>query len=138
MRSPEWDEFEVWARRQGLDARQRAEAPERFFLEIRDYHAVPPMRVPCPDCEDGQVEQEVTVDEVVALALAELEQPIVSSTEMKAWTDKVKAAITSAAERSNGVTLEGHEINEALQTMQEGAAALRGLQDLQPRRKDAQ
>lgn len=138
--SDDWEAYHDWEmrqpRRRPEDAfMDEAERVERYFLEVCGYDSVPPQREPCETCDGtGTVDSVVPVDALVELVLKQVHRPVIDQGELAGVVAQVKASITDAASASRGLA-DGHEMGSYLRAVQEGAAALRELGELDARRK---
>lgn len=129
----DWKAFDEWRRRRPVATpEEEDDLVERYFLEVCDYSAVPPMGEPCEICgATGKVELELAVRDLLEFVLGEIDRPVVLGTELDALVDQVKKAMTAAALTSAGL-VDGLEVGTQLRAVQEGAEALRSLAALRP------
>lgn len=137
--SDDWQGFREWMTRRGrgsLTPEDEDDLVERYFIEVCDYNAVPPMGEPCGICgSTGRVEVKITAQQLLDLVLEHVDRPIISEGELDAAVEHVKKGITSSALASQGLH-DGLEAGSWLRAVQEGAEALRALAQLRASRRD--
>lgn len=129
--SDDWQGFVEWrSRRPTMSPEDEDDLVERYFIEVCDYNAVPPMGETCGPCNGtGKQDVDVPVKDLLELVFEHVDRPVVSESELDELVDRVKVTITEAAHRSNGLA-DGLEVGTWLRAVQEGAEALRSFGEL--------
>lgn len=105
-------------------------------------------RVPCADCGGsgargtcgpcdgrGYTDAEVTLDELRELVTGWMGNPLIPAGELDAIVDMLKASMTAAALKSQGLA-DPEGVGSWLRACQEAAEALRSVAELRPRSRD--
>lgn len=134
--SEEWQEFNEWASQRGFTDQALEDAVEDYFLGVRDFTSVPPMRDPCETCNgDGTIDVELRVDKLLELVAEFVRGPLIPAGELDEVVDTLKKAMTSAALKSQGLA-DPLDVGSWLRACTEAAEALRAVGELRSHRRD--
>lgn len=135
--SDDWKSFEEWRRRRPtLTPEDEDDLVEKYFIEVCDYSAVPPMGEECARCEaSGKLMVEVPVQQLLEVVFEHVDRPAVATEELERLAGQIKRTITDHAMATRGL-LDPTDTGSHLRAVQEGAEALRSLRELGPRSKE--